>query len=73
MPNTQYIHPSAVVDEGAILGEGVKVWHFCHVMSGARLGTGTSLGQNTFVASGVTTGTTCKVQNNVSHTRRHGR
>ena len=66
MTNPPYIHPSAVVDEGAILGEGVKVWHFCHVMSGARLGTGTTLGQNTFVASGVTSGTNCKVQNNVS-------
>ena len=56
MPEAPYIHPSAVVDEGAILEDGVKVWHFCHVMTGTRLGTGTSLGQNTFVASGVTTG-----------------
>lgn len=66
MPTPPYIHPSAVVDEGAILGDGVKVWHFCHIMPQARLGTGTSLGQNCFVASGVVTGTNCKVQNNVS-------
>ena len=66
MPTPPYIHPSAVVDEGAILGNGVKVWHFCHIMPQARLGTGTSLGQNCFVASGVVTGTNCKVQNNVS-------
>ena len=66
MPTPTYIHPSAVVDEGAILGDGVKVWHFCHIMPQARLGTGTSLGQNCFVASGVVTGTNCKVQNNVS-------
>ena len=66
MLEAPYIHPTAVVDEGAILEDGVKVWHFCHVMTGTRLGTGTSLGQNTFVASGVTTGSNCKVQNNVS-------
>ena len=66
MPTPHYIHPSAVVDEGAILGEGVKVWHFCHIMSQARLGTGTSLGQNCFVASSVETGKNCKIQNNVS-------
>ena len=61
-----FVHESAVIDEGAELGEGVKVWHFCHVMKNARLGTGTSLGQNAFVASGVTTGSNCKIQNNVS-------
>ena len=61
-----FIHDSAIVDKGADLGRGVKVWHFCHVMEGARLGTGTSLGQNSFVASGVTIGKNCKIQNNVS-------
>ena len=61
-----FIHESAVVDEGAELGAGVKVWHFCHVMTGARLGTGSSLGQNSFVAKGVVIGENCKVQNNVS-------
>jgi UDP-2-acetamido-3-amino-2,3-dideoxy-glucuronate N-acetyltransferase len=66
MPTPPYIHPTAVVDEGAVLDHSVKVWHFCHVMSGARLGTGTSLGQNSFIASGVTTGSNCKIQNNVS-------
>ena len=66
MSNPAYIHPSAVVDEGATLGAGVKVWHFCHIMPGATLGEGTSLGQNCFVADGVKTGANCKVQNNVS-------
>ena len=66
MPITQFIHPTSIVDEGAHLGDSVKIWHFCHVMGGARLGTGTSLGQNSFVASGVTTGSNCKIQNNVS-------
>lgn len=61
-----FIHESAVVDEGAVLGIGVKVWHFCHVMTGARLGAGSSLGQNSFVAKGVITGSNCKIQNNVS-------
>ena len=61
-----FVHESAIIDEGAELGDGVKVWHFCHVMKNSRLGTGTSLGQNSFVASGVTTGTNCKIQNNVS-------
>jgi len=61
-----FIHESAVVDDGAVLCDGVKVWHFCHVMSGTRLGAGSSLGQNSFVASGVVIGKNCKVQNNVS-------
>lgn len=61
-----FIHESAVVDEGAVLSVGVKVWHFCHVMTGARLGAGSSLGQNSFVAKGVITGSNCKIQNNVS-------
>lgn len=61
-----YVHPTAVVDAGAVLEPGVKVWHFCHVSKGARIGAGTSLGQNVFVAPGVTVGRGCKIQNNVS-------
>ena len=61
-----FIHPTAVVDEPVDLGAGTKVWHFCHVMSGARLGPGCSLGQNVFVAGTVVLGANCKVQNNVS-------
>ncbi|NUQ25848.1 MAG: N-acetyltransferase [Saprospiraceae bacterium] len=60
------IHPTAIVDEGAQLGEGCKVWHFCHVMPGAKLGKGCNLGQNVFVANGVVLGDNVKVQNNVS-------
>ena len=66
MSNSAYIHPTAVVDEGALLGDDVKVWHFCHVMPEARLGAGSSLGQNCFVAEGVEIGECCKIQNNVS-------
>ncbi|MDA0729127.1 MAG: acyltransferase [Bacteroidetes bacterium] len=60
------VHETAVVDEGAELGAGVKVWHFCHVMPGAVIGEGSSLGQNTFVARGVKIGARVKIQNNVS-------
>lgn len=61
-----FIHPSAVVDEGAELGEGTKVWHFSHVMGGARIGRNCSLGQNVFVADRVSIGDSCRIQNNVS-------
>ena len=60
------IHESAFVDQGAIVGEGSKIWHFCHVMSGARIGRDCILGQNVFVASGVVVGDAAKIQNNVS-------
>ncbi|WP_234254706.1 acyltransferase [Billgrantia aerodenitrificans] len=60
------IHPSAIVDEGAQIGAGSRVWHFVHVCSGARIGKGVSLGQNVFVGNRVVIGDHCKVQNNVS-------
>ena len=61
-----FIHPSACVDDGAIIGPGTKIWHFTHVMSGANVGPDCNIGQNVFIASGVTLGRGCKVQNNVS-------
>lgn len=61
-----FIHPTAVVDEGASIGEGTKIWHFCHVMAGARIGAGVSLGQNCFVAGKAVIGDGCRIQNNVS-------
>ena len=61
-----YIHPSAIVDEGATIGENTKIWHFCHIMSGAVIGQHCSLGQNVFVANGVRLGNNVKIQNNVS-------
>ena len=64
--NPAFVHPSSIVEEGAVLEDGVKVWHFCHVMPGAHLGAGTSLGQNGFVASNVRIGANVKIQNNVS-------
>jgi UDP-2-acetamido-3-amino-2,3-dideoxy-glucuronate N-acetyltransferase len=60
------VHPTAVVDDGATLEPGVRVWHFCHVMEGAVLGAGCSLGQNVFVGRGVRVGAGTKIQNNVS-------
>lgn len=60
------IHPSAIVDEGAQIGEGSRVWHFVHVCAGARIGKGVSLGQNVFVGNRVVIGDHCKIQNNVS-------
>lgn len=59
-------HPSAIVDEGAVIGDGSRVWHFVHVCGGARIGKGVSLGQNVFVGNKVTIGDHCKIQNNVS-------
>ncbi len=61
-----WAHPTALVDEGAEIGVGTKVWHFSHVMTGAQIGAGCSLGQNVFVATGTTIGNNVKVQNNVS-------
>lgn len=61
-----YQHPSAIVDEGAQIGEGSRVWHFVHVCGGARIGEGVSLGQNVFVGNKVVIGDRCKIQNNVS-------
>lgn len=61
-----FIHPTAIIDLPCDLGEGVRIWHFCHVMSGAVLGPGTSLGQNGYVGSKVRIGARCRIQNNVS-------
>ena len=60
------IHPSAIVDAGAQLGEGSRVWHFAHVCAGARIGAGCSLGQGVYVGNDVLIGRNVKIQNNVS-------
>jgi UDP-2-acetamido-3-amino-2,3-dideoxy-glucuronate N-acetyltransferase len=61
-----YQHSSAIVDEGAQIGEGSRVWHFVHVCGGACIGKGVSLGQNVFIGNKVVIGDQCKIQNNVS-------
>lgn len=63
---TYTIHPSAIVDEGAQIGDGSRVWHFAHVCAGAKIGRNVSLGQNVFVGNKVFIGDNCKIQNNVS-------
>jgi UDP-2-acetamido-3-amino-2,3-dideoxy-glucuronate N-acetyltransferase len=63
---TVRIHPSAIVDEGAVLGDGCRVWHFVHISAGARIGRGCSFGQNVYVGNDVAIGDNVKIQNNVS-------
>lgn len=60
------VHESAIVDEGAQIGDGSRVWHFVHVCGQAQIGQGVSLGQNVFVGNKVVIGDNCKIQNNVS-------
>jgi UDP-2-acetamido-3-amino-2,3-dideoxy-glucuronate N-acetyltransferase len=60
------VHPSAIIDQGAQIGAGTRIWHFSHVCSGARIGQRCSLGQNVFVGNRVVIGDEVKVQNNVS-------
>jgi len=60
------IHPSAIVDEGAQLGDGCRVWHFVHISGGARIGRDCSFGQNVYIGNDVTIGDNVKIQNNVS-------
>lgn len=61
-----FVHPSAVVDRGAIIGRGSKIWHFAHISGAARIGDRCVFGQNTYVADGVIVGNDVKVQNNVA-------
>jgi len=61
-----FVHQSAFVDQPSEIGDGTKVWHFCHVSKGAKIGKSCSLGQNVYVGSRVVIGDNCKIQNNVS-------
>jgi len=61
-----FIHESSYVDEGAEVGPGTKIWHFCHIMPAARIGRGCSLGQNVVIMDRVLIGDNVKIQNNVS-------
>jgi len=61
-----FAHPTAVIDEGSQIGDEVKIWHFCHIMTGCIIGEGCSLGQNTVVSPNVVLGKNVRVQNNVS-------
>lgn len=61
-----FAHATAVIDEGCRIGEGTRVWHFCHIMKGASIGRDCNIGQNVVVSPGVVLGAGVKVQNNVS-------
>lgn len=61
-----FVHESSYVDDGAVIGAGTKVWHFCHIMAGAVIGERCNLGQNVVVMGGTKLGNNVKVQNNVS-------
>ena len=61
-----FVHPSSFVDDHVTIGAGTKIWHFCHIQSGAMIGEQCSLGQNVNVSSNVKVGSGCKIQNNVS-------
>lgn len=61
-----FVHSTTIVDEPCTIGQGTKIWHFCHVMKGAVIGRDCVLGQNVFVASDVVIGNNVKIQNNVS-------
>ena len=66
MKENYFAHPTAVIDEGCVIGSGVKIWHFSHIMPGSVIGDNCNIGQNVFLSSGVTLGKNVKVQNNVS-------
>lgn len=61
-----FAHPTATVDDGAVIGDGVKIWHYSHIMDGAVIGEKCNIGQNVVVSPGVTLGRNVKAQNNVS-------
>jgi UDP-2-acetamido-3-amino-2,3-dideoxy-glucuronate N-acetyltransferase len=64
--STYWAHATALVDQPATIGDDTKVWHFCHVMAGAKIGKRCSFGQNVFVGAKAVVGDGCKIQNNVS-------
>jgi UDP-2-acetamido-3-amino-2,3-dideoxy-glucuronate N-acetyltransferase len=63
---TYFAHPSSFIDDGAVIGDGTKIWHFCHIMPGAVIGAQCTLGQNVVVMPGTRIGNHVKIQNNVS-------
>ena len=66
MNNNVFIHPTAVIDEGVVVGRGTKIWHFTHLCKGCTVGENCTIGQNVYIDAGVTIGNGVKIQNNVS-------
>jgi len=64
--SNSFIHPTSIIDTGSSIGDGTKVWHFCHVMGSASIGTNCVLGQNVYIDAEVKIGNGVKIQNNVS-------
>jgi len=64
--NGYFAHETAVIDDGAVIGDGTRIWHFSHIMPGSRIGNNCNLGQNVVISPGVVLGNNVKVQNNVS-------
>jgi UDP-2-acetamido-3-amino-2,3-dideoxy-glucuronate N-acetyltransferase len=61
-----FVHPSSIIDQPCEIGRGTKIWHFCHIMTGARIGENSTFGQNVMVGANVVVGSNVKIQNNVS-------
>jgi UDP-2-acetamido-3-amino-2,3-dideoxy-glucuronate N-acetyltransferase len=66
MPDNTFIHPSSIIEDGAQIGAGTRIWHFCHLMPGAVLGEDCIVGQNVFIDNNTQIGNGVKIQNNVS-------
>lgn len=66
MSKNYFAHETAIIDENVEIGQGTKIWHFCHIMSGCKIGENCNIGQNVVVSPGVILGNNVKVQNNVS-------
>lgn len=64
--NSITVHETSIIDFGAQIGEGTRIWHFCHICKGAKIGCNVSLGQNVYVGNNTSIGDGCKIQNNVS-------
>lgn len=62
----KFIHPSSVVDDGAKIGNGTRIWHWCHIMNGVEIGDNCNIGENAFIETGVVLGNNVKVKNNVA-------
>ena len=61
-----FIHESSYIDDNVIIGDGTRIWHFCHILSGSQIGRECKIGQNVVIGPGVVIGNNCKIQNNVS-------
>lgn len=66
MGQTYFVHESSYIDDDVTIGEGTKIWHFCHIQKGARIGANCTLGQNVNISNDVKIGNNVKIQNNVS-------